>query len=109
MGEKWKQRQIFFSWSSQITVDGDWSHEIKKKKKNLAPLKRSYDKPRQSIKKQRHHFADKGPDSQNYGFSSTHAWMWELDHKEGWVLLNHGSGEDLWQSSGLQRDQTSQS
>ena len=54
----------------------------------LIPWKESYDKPRQSIKKQRHHFADKGPDSQNYGFSSTHAWMWELDHKEGWALEN---------------------
>ena len=47
-----------------------------------------YDKPRQRIKKQRHHFADKGPSSQNYGFSSSHIQMWELDHKEGWVLKN---------------------
>ena len=49
-----------------------------------APWKKSYDKPRQHIKKQRHHFADKGPYSQSYGFSSSHAWMWELDHKESW-------------------------
>ena len=48
----------------------------------------SYDKPRQCIKKQRHYFADKGPYSQSYGFSSSHVWMWELDHKEGWVLKN---------------------
>ena len=40
------------------------------------------------IKKQRHHFADKDPHSQSYGFSSSHVWMWELDHKEGWVLKN---------------------
>ena len=46
------------------------------------------DKPRQCIKKQRHHFADKGPDSQSYGFSSSHAQMWELDHKEGWQPKN---------------------
>ena len=41
-----------------------------------------------SMKKQRHPLADKGPDSQNYGFSSSHVWMWELDHKEGWVPRN---------------------
>ena len=40
------------------------------------------------IKKQRHHFADQGPYSQSYGFSSSHVWLWELDHKEGWVLKN---------------------
>ena len=40
------------------------------------------------IKKQRHHFADIGSYSQNYGFSSSHVWMWELDHKEGWMLKN---------------------
>ena len=54
----------------------------------LAPWKRSYDKPRQCIKKQRHHFADKGPYSQCYGLSSGHVWMWELDHKEAWTLKN---------------------
>ena len=43
---------------------------------------------RQHIKKQRHYFADKGPYSQSYGFSSSHAWMWELDYKESWVLKN---------------------
>ena len=42
----------------------------------------------QHVKKQRHYFADKGPSSQGYGFSSNHVWMWELDHKEGWVLKN---------------------
>ena len=48
----------------------------------LAPWKKSYDKPRQHIKKQRYYFANKGPYSQSYGFSSSHVWMWELDHKE---------------------------
>ena len=43
----------------------------------------SYDKPRQHIKKQRHHFADKGAYRQSYGFSSSHVQMWELDQKEG--------------------------
>ena len=54
----------------------------------LASWKKIYDKPRQCIKKQRHHFANKGPSSQSYGFSSSHIWMWELDHKEGRVLKN---------------------
>ena len=40
------------------------------------------------IKKPRHRFADNGPSSQSYGFSSSHAWMWELDHKEGWEPKN---------------------
>ena len=69
---------------SKITADGDLSQEIKM----LAPWKKSFDKPRQSIKKQRHHFIDKGPYSQSYGFSSSHVWMWEFDHKEGWELKN---------------------
>ena len=54
----------------------------------LAPCKESYDKPRQHAKKQRHHFADKGPYSQSYGFSRSHVHMWELDQNEGWVLKN---------------------
>ena len=43
-----------------------------------APWKNSYDKPKQCIKKQRHHFINKGPYSQSYGFSSSHVRMWEL-------------------------------
>ena len=54
----------------------------------LAPWKKSYDKPRQHIKKHKHYFADKGPYSQSYGFSCSHGWMWELGHKEGWMLKN---------------------
>ena len=54
----------------------------------LALWKKSYDQPRQHIKKQRHYFANKGLSSQSYGFSSSHVWTWELDHKEGWVLKN---------------------
>ena len=49
----------------------------------LAPWKKSYDKPGEPIKKQRHYFANKGPSSQSSGISSGHVWMWELDHKEG--------------------------
>ena len=53
-----------------------------------APWKKSYDQPRQHIKKQRHYFANKGPPSQSYGFSNSHVWMWELDYKESWALKN---------------------
>ena len=60
---------IFFG--SKITADGDCSHKIK----TLAPWKKSYDQPRQHIKKQRHSFANKCPSSQGYGFSSSHVWM----------------------------------
>ena len=54
----------------------------------LVAWKESYEKPRQCIKKQRHHFTNKGPYSQSYGFSSSHVQMWKLDHKDGWVLKN---------------------
>ena len=54
----------------------------------LPPWKKSYEKPRQHTKKQRHYFANKGPSSQSYGFSSSYVQIWELDHKESWVLKN---------------------
>ena len=57
-------------------------------KKTLAPWKINHDQPRQHIKKQRHYFANKGPSSKSYGFSSSHVWMWELDYKESWVPKN---------------------
>ena len=52
------------------------------------PWKESYDQPRQHIKKQRHYFANKGPSSQSYGFSSGHVWTWELDCEESWAPKN---------------------
>ena len=54
----------------------------------LTPWKKSYDQPRHNIKKQRYHFANKGPYTQSYGFSRSHVWMWELGYKESWVLKN---------------------
>ena len=76
----------------------------------LSPWKKSYDQPGQHIKKQRHYFANKGPSSQSYGFSSSHVWMWELDNTEPkhWrmMLLICGVGEDSWESLGLQGDQS---
>ena len=53
-----------------------------------SPWQESYENSRECIKKQRHHFADKGLYSQSYGFSSSHVQMWELDHREGWELKN---------------------
>ena len=54
----------------------------------LAPWKKSYDQPRQHIKKQRHYFANKVPSSQRYGFSCGHVWMWKLDYRESCMLKN---------------------
>ena len=76
----------FIFLGSKITADNHHNDEIKWRL--LAPWKKSYDKHRQCIKKQRYHFADKGLYGQSYGFSSSHAWMWELDHKEGWVTTD---------------------
>ena len=56
--------------------------------KMFAPWKKSYDQPRQRIKKQRHYLANKGPSSQGCGFSRSHVWMWELDYKESWAPKN---------------------
>ena len=54
----------------------------------LAPWKESYNQPKQHIKKQKYYFANKGLYNQSYGFSSSHVWMWELDHKEIWTPKN---------------------
>ena len=54
----------------------------------LAPWKKSYDQPRQHIKKQKYSFANKGPSSQSYIFSNSHVWIWELDYKESWAPKN---------------------
>ena len=78
-GEKVEAVKDFLFLGSKITVDGDCSHEIKR----CLLLKKSYGKYRQHTRKQRHHFADKGPYSQSYEFPSSHVWIWELDHKKG--------------------------
>ena len=68
--------------------EDNMSIRISNRLKDTAPWKKRYDKPTQYIKKQRqrHHFADKGPSTQSYGFSSSHLQMWELENKEGWLL-----------------------
>ena len=74
----------FILGGSKITAEGDCSHEIKRHlflgRKVMTKL--------DSIVKQRHYFANKGPSSQGYGFSSSHVWMWELDYKKSWALKN---------------------
>ena len=83
-GEKVETVSDFIFLVSKITENSDCSH----KTKTLAPWKKSYDKHTQHIKKLRYNFGDKGPSSQSYGFSSSHVWMWELDHKESWATKN---------------------
>ena len=82
---RWESRSSdrFYFLGSKITVDGDYSHEIKrhllfgrKPMTNLDSILKSKD------------IANKGLYSQSYGFFSSHVWMWELDHKEGWALKN---------------------
>ena len=70
-GETMETVTDFTILGSQIIADGDFSHKIK----TLAPWKKSYDQPRQHIKKERHYFANKGPSSQSYSFSTSHVWM----------------------------------
>ena len=74
----------FISLESKVTADSDGSCDSKR----CLSLEGSYDEPRQRIKKQRHCLAKTGPYSQSCYFSSSHVWMWELDHKEGWVPKN---------------------
>ena len=69
---------------SKITVDGNCSHEIKR---CLLPGRKAMTNL-DSILKSRHHFTNKGLYSQSYGFSSSHMWIWGLDHKEGWAPKN---------------------
>ena len=69
----------------KITADGNCSQEIKR---HLLFGRKSYEKPRQHVKKQRYYFSHEGPYSQSYGFSSSRVWMWELDYKESWAPKN---------------------
>ena len=75
---------VFIFLGSKITTDGDCSHEIKR----CLLLGRKAMTNLDSILKSRHHFADKGPYSQSYGFFSSHVWIWELGHKKVWAPKN---------------------
>ena len=75
----------FIFGGSKITSDGDCSHTIKR---CLLLGRKAMTNLDSIIKKQRHYFASKGPSVWSYSFSSSHVWMWELDHKESWVPKN---------------------
>ena len=110
MEEQWKQWQVLFFWGLQNHCRW-WMQPWNKKM--LTPEKKSYEQPRQHIKKQRHYFAKKGPSSQSYGFFSSNVWMWDLDIKKyEYQRIDNFElwfGEDSWVSLGLQGDQASQS
>ena len=85
-GETMETVADFILLGSKITADGDYSHEIKR----CLFLGREAMRKLDSILKSRdiNHSAHKGPYSQSYGFSSSHVWLWELDHKESWAPKN---------------------
>ena len=84
-GETMETVTDFILLGSKITADGDCSHEIKR---CLLLGRKAMTNLDSILKKQRHYFVDKGPSSLNYGFSSSHVWMWELDYKESWAPKN---------------------
>ena len=75
----------FIFLGSKITADGDCSHEIKR---HLLLVRKAMTNLDSKLKSRRHYFADKGPSSQDYGFSTGHVCMWELDYKESWAPKN---------------------
>ena len=83
-GETMETVTDFIFLGSKITADSNCSHEVKRRlllgRKAMTNL--------DSKLKSRHYFANKGPPSQGYGFSSSHVWMWELDYKENWTPKN---------------------
>ena len=80
MGKQWKQYFIFLC--SKITSDGDYNHEIKR---CLLLGRKTITKLDSILKSRNIYFSSKGPSSQSYGFSTSHACVWELDHKESWA------------------------
>ena len=87
-GENVETASDFIFLGSKINADGDCSHGIKKHLLLGRIAMTNLDSVLKKKKKKRHDFADKGPYSQSYGFSSSWVWMWELDHKEGWAWKN---------------------
>ena len=84
IGKQWKQWLTLFGGAPKSLQ----MVSVTMKLKEICSLEKSYDQPRQHIKKQRHYFANKSPSSQSYSFSSSHVWMWELDYKERWAPKN---------------------
>ena len=105
-GETMETVRYFIFLGSKITADGDWNY------KTLTLWNKSYDQPREHIKKQRYYFANKCPSSQGYGFflwscMDVRVGLWRRLRAEELMLLNCGVGEDSWESLGLQGDPTS--
>ena len=84
-GETMETVADFIFLGSKITARGNCSHEIKR---HLLLGRKVMTNLDSIFKKQRHYFANKGPSSQGYGFSSSRIWMWELDYKESWAPKN---------------------
>ena len=87
MANRWGNngnREILNLGGSKITANGDCSHENKRRSLLGRKVMTNLD----SILKSRHYFANKGPSSQGYDFSSSGVWMWGLDYKESWVPKN---------------------
>ena len=82
-GKQWKQWEKIWGAPKSLQMV-----TAAMKLKDDCSLKKSYDQPRQHIKKERHYFANKGLSSQSYGFSSSHVWMWKLDYQESWLPKN---------------------
>ena len=91
-GHMWYSLKFRVNFKKGAWADWGWGIQVLSCNRlggpSLAPWKKSYEKPRQYIKKQRHYFANKGPSSQGYGFSSGHVWMGELGCEESWALKN---------------------
>ena len=88
MANRWRNNGNSDRYDFLVLQKSLWTLASARKLEDATPWKKSYDKARQHIKKQRYHFAHKDPSSQIYGFSSSHVWMWELNHKEGWAPNN---------------------
>ena len=94
-GNSGNSDRLLFSWAPKslqlVTAAMKLKEKLLEEKSfqgALAPWKKSSDQPREHTEKQRHYFANKVLSSQSYGFSSSHVWMWELNHKESWVPKN---------------------
>ena len=85
MGKQWKQWLTLLLGGSKITAGGDCNHEIKRR---LLLGRKAMINIHSIIKSRDITFANKGPSSQSYGFSSSHVWMWELDYRESWAPKN---------------------
>ena len=87
MGKQWKQWETLFFWAPKSLQMVTAAMKLKDTC-SLEEKLWQHMQPRQHIKKKRHYFANKGPSSQSYCFSSSHIWMWELDYKESWAQKN---------------------